>query len=210
MAYIDTSLRELILKRDSNACVQCGRKDHLELHHLVRKRAGGVDVPSNLITLCITCHNNAHSDPNGKHRNTRIELGQLAHRVLLIEAAMHGVKAKTFLEELIFDNVKSDQARSAMFADRPKMIKKIETSQDAPLPTSDERFELDDREDTQKRPFTKPRPLIDKTPELVERVKILWASGVRTRREIGDAIGYPHSSTGEALKRMKASGVLKE
>jgi hypothetical protein len=43
-------------------CVACGEEDaaKLEHHHLVPRIAGGSDDPTNLITLCHTCHGKAH------------------------------------------------------------------------------------------------------------------------------------------------------
>lgn len=52
-----------VLHRDNYKC-QSGRKDKhsqkLHVHHKVFKSKGGTDAPSNLITLCETCHSDLH------------------------------------------------------------------------------------------------------------------------------------------------------
>jgi hypothetical protein len=56
-------LRMDIFKRDGRRCKICGRKPgdnsdlELHLHHIRPWAKGGVTDPSNLITLCHTCHN---------------------------------------------------------------------------------------------------------------------------------------------------------
>jgi len=53
-------LREEILKRDRYTCQGCGKRSknrkELQIHHIVSTYAGGEDIPSNLITLCTSCH----------------------------------------------------------------------------------------------------------------------------------------------------------
>jgi 5-methylcytosine-specific restriction endonuclease McrA len=55
--------RELAVyvKRRDGACVECGVTTGLVAHHVVPAREGGVDDPSNLVTLCRSCHGLAHS-----------------------------------------------------------------------------------------------------------------------------------------------------
>lgn len=53
-------LREKVLKRDGHKCVSCGSDNDLEVHHIVPVAQGGSNELSNLITLCLTCHNKAH------------------------------------------------------------------------------------------------------------------------------------------------------
>lgn len=48
-------LRRLILDRDCGRCRQCGQQaKHVD--HIVPKRMGGTNVPSNLQSLCASCH----------------------------------------------------------------------------------------------------------------------------------------------------------
>jgi len=54
--------REYVLYRDGHKCRNCGGKsgDHiLQTHHIVSRKIGG-DSPSNLVTLCKTCHQGYH------------------------------------------------------------------------------------------------------------------------------------------------------
>lgn len=56
------NVREYILARDGHRCVHCkGKsKDHiLNVHHLESRKTGG-NSPSNLVTLCETCHKAYH------------------------------------------------------------------------------------------------------------------------------------------------------
>lgn len=56
------NVREYVLARDGHKCINCnGRsKDQiLNVHHIESRKTGG-DSPSNLITLCETCHNAYH------------------------------------------------------------------------------------------------------------------------------------------------------
>lgn len=58
-------LRRQILERDGYTCRFCGRggrfSDYiLEVHHIIWRRYGGQDEPSNLIVCCIVCHDLIH------------------------------------------------------------------------------------------------------------------------------------------------------
>ncbi|MDQ3090904.1 MAG: HNH endonuclease [Actinomycetota bacterium] len=58
-------VRALVLARDGYACVVCGRvSTGLEVGHVIPKRKGGSDDPSNLRTLC-RAH---HEDKGGVRR----------------------------------------------------------------------------------------------------------------------------------------------
>ena len=54
-----SNYRPEILERDNFTCQSCSKlkptKD-LEVHHVIPKAKGGLDIPTNLITLCIPCH----------------------------------------------------------------------------------------------------------------------------------------------------------
>lgn len=59
------NVREYVLHRDGHKCQNpnCKNKDArpiLEVHHLDNRKNGGVDAPSNLITLCNKCHTGAN------------------------------------------------------------------------------------------------------------------------------------------------------
>jgi 5-methylcytosine-specific restriction endonuclease McrA len=53
-------LRRYIRNRDGQRCWICHRTDHLQVHHIIR---GAGDDPSNLITICSTCHAVEHRKP---------------------------------------------------------------------------------------------------------------------------------------------------
>jgi len=48
-------LREKILKRDGNKCVQCSSDDTLQVDH-IRYGVMGKEKPEDLQTLCLECH----------------------------------------------------------------------------------------------------------------------------------------------------------
>lgn len=57
-------MRSATLSRDGFQCVRCGRrKDGLIVHHIVERKAGGVDAMHNLETLCRICHATEHPTP---------------------------------------------------------------------------------------------------------------------------------------------------
>lgn len=59
-----SQMRELVLKRDDYTCQRCGASNHpnqptdvvLTVHHIVGIAAGGLNMMTNLITLCNHCH----------------------------------------------------------------------------------------------------------------------------------------------------------
>lgn len=60
-------IRSQILLRDHFRCRECGYYKHLEVHHIIPRRLGGTDDPSNLITLCTRCHAKKHPE-NGRQK----------------------------------------------------------------------------------------------------------------------------------------------
>jgi len=50
-------LRLHIINRDYHQCCICTSSNRLAVHHIVPRKQGGEDTPSNLITLCHQCHN---------------------------------------------------------------------------------------------------------------------------------------------------------
>lgn len=52
MGLVPTGVREYVLERDGSCCRVCGRYvEQPALHHVVFRSQGGLDVPSNLITI---------------------------------------------------------------------------------------------------------------------------------------------------------------
>lgn len=59
-ANIPNETRKAVYARDGYRCALCDDVRGLQLHHVVRRSAGGTDDPANLITLCWRCHAEAH------------------------------------------------------------------------------------------------------------------------------------------------------
>ena len=54
--------KKATFERDDYTCQHCGASNTTIIpHHIKRKRLGGPDDPSNLVTLCQKCHGQAHS-----------------------------------------------------------------------------------------------------------------------------------------------------
>ena len=53
-------LRWKILERDGWKCQQCGRRDQLQIHHIIRRSQLGADGEENLTVLCSSCHRSFH------------------------------------------------------------------------------------------------------------------------------------------------------
>jgi 5-methylcytosine-specific restriction endonuclease McrA len=53
-------LRWQVLRRDGWRCQFCGSMSNLEVHHQEFRSQGGSDCELNLITLCHSCHREAH------------------------------------------------------------------------------------------------------------------------------------------------------
>ncbi len=53
-------LKMKILERDGWKCQYCGRRDELQIHHMIRRSQRGADCEENLIVLCSPCHRLLH------------------------------------------------------------------------------------------------------------------------------------------------------
>jgi len=53
-------LKKKILERDGWRCQHCGRRDQLQIHHIIRRSQLGADGEENLIVLCSGCHRSLH------------------------------------------------------------------------------------------------------------------------------------------------------
>lgn len=52
LGLVPSSVREYVLERDSSSCRICGKYvETPALHHIVFRSQGGLDIPSNLITI---------------------------------------------------------------------------------------------------------------------------------------------------------------
>lgn len=55
-----SELRQQVLQRDRWRCQRCGTASPLQVHHIQSRGRQGDDGEENLITLCATCHQDAH------------------------------------------------------------------------------------------------------------------------------------------------------
>jgi len=53
-------LRNQVLRRDGWRCQACGTMSNLEVHHQEFRSQAGDDSGENLVTLCASCHGQAH------------------------------------------------------------------------------------------------------------------------------------------------------
>jgi 5-methylcytosine-specific restriction endonuclease McrA len=52
LGLVPADVRDFVLERDGQCCRLCGRfADQPALHHVVFRSQGGLDVPSNLVTI---------------------------------------------------------------------------------------------------------------------------------------------------------------
>ena len=87
------NVREYVLFRDGHKCLHCKGKSGdkaLNVHHIESRQTGG-DSPSNLATLCETCH--------GLHHKGKIKL-EIKRGTSLRDAAQMGIMRWEVLEEL--------------------------------------------------------------------------------------------------------------
>lgn len=94
------NVREYVLTRDGHKCQHCKGKSKdpiLNIHHIESRKTGG-DSPSNLITLCETCHKEYHKG----NIDLRVKRGKS-----LRDAAVMGIMKWKLYEELKsrYDNV---------------------------------------------------------------------------------------------------------
>lgn len=94
------NVREYILARDGHKCQHCKGKSKdpiLNVHHIESRKTGG-DSPSNLITLCETCHKEYHKG----NIDLKVKRGKS-----LRDAAVMGIMKWKLYEELKsrYDNV---------------------------------------------------------------------------------------------------------
>jgi len=73
---IPDSVADAILVKCARHCCICRRFAplHLQVHHIVLKSDGGSDDPDNLIAVCLTCHNDVHTQTFFTRRFTPREL----------------------------------------------------------------------------------------------------------------------------------------
>lgn len=57
---LDNETRKQIYRRDGWRCALCDNSQYIQIHHYIHRGQGGSNSPHNLITLCSTCHAQAH------------------------------------------------------------------------------------------------------------------------------------------------------
>jgi 5-methylcytosine-specific restriction endonuclease McrA len=60
-----------VLKRDSWRCQGCGKLTSLQVHHIKPRSSLGDDTETNLITLCVNCHQNVHRPKHPRNQFSR-------------------------------------------------------------------------------------------------------------------------------------------
>lgn len=71
---VPVKLRSLVLDRAEHSCEHCGTRitGGWAPHHRRPKAMGGtrrLDTPSNLVALCLACHNAVHANPQDSYRS---------------------------------------------------------------------------------------------------------------------------------------------
>lgn len=61
------SIREKVLIRDNYKCVFCGKRAN-EVHHIIPLSRGGTTSMTNLVSVCLSCHNKRHRHLYRKRR----------------------------------------------------------------------------------------------------------------------------------------------
>ncbi|MBG9944654.1 HNH endonuclease [Brevibacillus formosus] len=57
-----------VFERDNGQCILCGRGDSLQCHHSTYRSQGGKGTEDNLVMLCVSCHELAHSSKVVRYR----------------------------------------------------------------------------------------------------------------------------------------------
>lgn len=79
LGLVPSHVREYVIDRDASACRVCGRYvEYPALHHIRYRSQGGLDVPSNLITIGWLpghdCHSLVHGTAASLWRTTLLDL----------------------------------------------------------------------------------------------------------------------------------------
>lgn len=63
--------KDEVLRQHNYKCVNCGTTENLRIHHIVPVAVGGTDNITNLIPLCLSCHEAIHFGSNVKDYKSR-------------------------------------------------------------------------------------------------------------------------------------------
>lgn len=85
-----SSVRQYVLYRDKHQCVNC-KQDNvpLEVHHIKLRSKGGTEKPSNMVSLCIDCHEKLHK---GKIQLSRRSLKYWTNKVYKFASHVNSMK----------------------------------------------------------------------------------------------------------------------
>lgn len=75
-ANVPKDRRKAVYRRDGFACALCDSRTGLQIHHCIPRGKGGSNSVHNLITLCSTCHAQAHGDNLVQDGMTQEEIAQ--------------------------------------------------------------------------------------------------------------------------------------
>lgn len=95
-------IRKQVLERDGWKCTACGRTDHLHVHHIVPRSAGGSDELDNLTTLCVRCHSNQHPMNAQLRAIAEKQVGKVQQKVHITQRVF---KPSVTVKELLRDGV---------------------------------------------------------------------------------------------------------
>lgn len=149
-------------------------------------------------------------------RNPRIALEPEALRALRLWAALEDKEPSTLVSQLIMDYLPSEvkglirtqapeaqevrRAKEPLLSNECGAIIATVSKQDKPKPVTSNTSKAG----------RKLLPRLAKNADALEIIKRMWASGERRHAEIAAAIGYPRSTVGVAIERMKEAGELQE
>ena len=68
-----THVRPQVIERDKGVCQECGATGARQVAHIIDRRAGGPDDPSNLRLLCDSCHSRETAQKRGLVDRRRTE-----------------------------------------------------------------------------------------------------------------------------------------
>ena len=66
--FTKLSFREELKNKLGNICVNCESTENIEYHHIVPLINGGTNKLSNIVPLCVKCHERAHDKKGFKSR----------------------------------------------------------------------------------------------------------------------------------------------
>lgn len=146
-------------------------------------------------------------------RSPRIALEPEALRALKMWAAMVNEEPSTLLSRVVMDHLPSEIkgimapiVREVRRAKEPSPINECGavgvtvSEQDKPKPATSNTSKAG----------RKLLPRLAKNADALEIIRGMWASGERRHAEIAEAIGYPRSTVGMAIERMKEAGELQD